>query len=394
MPSTFEGENVLTADVTMPREGVWHADVVSVGSEVLTGQVTLNLEGVEFHGTVLRSGVNGGRVETKVLGGKGLLPTVITAKDYSSTTTVRGVVRDILREAGETLSGTSEDAVLGRPLNHWERSSGPASRCLRDVLEKVPGATWRVLADGTVWVGLTSWPTASPDYTSLDEDYIHGVLTVATSRPALDPGTTFLGHRISFVTHRVRPESFRTEASLVDSPGNLLERVLQGVRREIDFSRSYPCRVVSQRADGSLELLPDDELLKGRGLDKIAIHSGLPATVKVSPNARCDVAFSAGDPARPYVHGWESPSALEIALGGGALSVGRQGDVVTLFLDHIALNLIAMALTNPAIGGFAVAAPAPQPVLYIPAAINPATLPVAIQAYGVISSGSPVVKSI
>ena len=390
--TTIQGISVLGGEITMPRVGVWHAKIQTPGDEELEGAASILSSGQTFVGTVLRSKVDGGRVLTRVVGGAGKMPTELPAKNYANAAgvKVRSVVADMLREAGEALSSDSEAAVLDRTLAKWERSAGPASGALRDLLEPF-GATWRVLADGTVWVGAVSYPEQTVAHVPLDEDGIDGTIEIAPEAPDLRPGVTFRGQRISYVGHLLEPDRLRTVAYVVGAPSNFLERSLEPIRREVDFSRPYLCRVTAQNADGTVALMPLDDRMKGRGLDKVKVRPGIPAEVKVPVGARCILEFAAGKPDDPQVTGWETTDLTELRIGGGELAVGRQGDIVTVFLDYVALNLIAAALTSPTVGAFAVVS-APGPVVFVP--FTPLTMPTPIQVSGSLVTGSAVAKTL
>ncbi len=346
----------------MPRAGAWHAEIESsddVGPPATAKGATITDDGVSFVGTVIpgRGGVIGGRWKGKIVGGAGGLTLTLDAKNYSSSVGVKvsQVVADILREAGETLSTTADQGTLGTGLGqHWERVSGPASRALVAVLDAI-GAGFRVLADGSVWVGPETYPTATIDHVLLDEDWIAGVTDIAPTRPDLTPGVTFLGHRISYVVHKIEPDALRTEA-YVNSPGNVLERIFGNLRTAIDYSRPYPCAVVSQNGDGTLQLDPDDKKLKGTGLDNVPIRCGIPAKVEVSGGARCVLEFDAGDPKRPFVSAWETSSVDKIRINSGAIPTAFKGGMVTVVIGRdgltdalfkIAANLLCAVPGSP-----------------------------------------------
>jgi hypothetical protein len=280
-------------------------------------------------------------------------------------------ILDRLIEAGE----------VPEMVAKWERSAGPASGALRDVLEPF-GAAWRVLRDGTVWVGEVAYPEQTPDHVLLDEDWIGGLIEIAPEAPDLRPAVTFRGQRISYVVHRFEPDRIRTEAHIVGAPGSMLDRLLEPMRREVDFSRAYLCRVTSQNADGTVALMPLDDRMKGRGLDKVKVRPGIPADVKVPVGARCILEFAGGKPDDPMVTGWETTDLTELRIGGGELSVGRQGDIVTVFLDYVAINLLMLSLVGSNSGG---------PVIWVP--LTPGTLPIPIQVSGSLVTGSAVAKT-
>src|SRR5690606_12571979 len=116
-------------------------------------------------GTALpnRSGLSGSRVRAKVVGGAGGLSRVLPAKNYANGVSVRTIVGDILREAGESLSSESSEAILSTALPKWERLRGSASRALVALLDQV-GAIWRVQRDGTVLVTVEAFPETTVEH--------------------------------------------------------------------------------------------------------------------------------------------------------------------------------------------------------------------------------------
>lgn len=97
----------------------------------------------------------------------------------------------------------------------------------------------------------------------------------------------------------------------------------------IHYWRMYPCEVVGQAADGSLDLMPDDESIRGNGLQGVPLKVGLPGfRVKVPNGSRIMLGYENGDPKRPYAVAWEPGSVTEITFDGGTQAVARKGDTV------------------------------------------------------------------
>jgi hypothetical protein len=278
----------------MQSEGAWFADVAidkPEDADVPDGPFSFEIEGVEFRGTVkpARSGEFAGRTHLRVIGG--------------------AVVADILRDSGETISSESDQALLDKQIAGWHRMGGPGKNALTQVL-KPQGATWRVLRDGTVWVGTDGWPEVEPNGTVLDVQHGDGVVLSAPDTPDAVPGIVVSGHRIVQVVHRLDERGLRTEHH-ARSVRTVRDALLEPLRAEIDYSRRYPCKVTAQNADGTLQVLPEDEKIKGRGLDRCDVYVGLPGTtLKVPAGAECLVAFRAGDPSRAYVDGWLQGTAF------------------------------------------------------------------------------------
>lgn len=313
MTATIDGSPILSATIRMPAVGAWHLDIEARRDTALAGTVTASIDGIAFVATVIRAGLSGSRSRAKLVGGKGRLSRDLGAKQYVGPT-VGQVVADILSEAGETVSATVDAATKAHALPSWERAKGLAGHALTAVLAKA-GAVWRVERGGAVWYGPQTWAAQDVDHVVIDEDWVAGVIEIAPEAPDLLPGVTFRGQRIESVVHRIGPSSLRTEARLTRG-GSMLERFLEGVLRKIDYSRLWPATVTKQNADGTLELVPDDDRIRGTGLDKVPIRYGQPGhKLEVRTGDRVLVGFAAGDASRPYVAGWEQ--------GAGKIRIGQ-----------------------------------------------------------------------
>lgn len=321
---------VISARVALPYLGGWHATIEATGESELSGQQTTDIDGEQFVGTVTRCSVYGGRVKLRVAGGAGGLPTELDARHYVAPSALL-VVQDILSACGEELDSSHQ--LTGVQLPSWERAKGPASHALGRLVASV-GMVWRVTRAGKIWIGADTYPEQEVEHRLLDEEWGAGLIEIAPDVPDLRPGVTFRGQQIRYVVHDLNGPTLRTEAYL-EPPGGLLNRFLDGLRREIDYSRSYPGRVVVQNANGSLQVMLDDAKMKGSGLDRVPIRVGLPGfSVKVEKGARVSVSWDAGDPARPYAALWDGDGhATEVEFKPGASSpVVRAGDSLQVMI--------------------------------------------------------------
>jgi hypothetical protein len=325
--ATLNGAAVLEAVVRMESAGAWTAEVSVDAQTAPIGRVTLAAGSAQFAGTALRAGVSNGSLLVRVVGGAGGLARELPAKRYADGTPARVVAADILAEAGEALSPASDAALLGRTLAGWTRVRGRAGEALR-VLTQSLGATWRVLADGTVWIGVESWPEADPEHVLVDEAPQAGRIEIADESASLVPGVTFQGQRVVRVEHRLSETALRTVA-WTDAAGDNFAAALEGIVRGLTAGSIYlglfPAKVIAQNADGTLELQPDDSRLPG--MSRVPIRYGIPGvSVKVAPAARVGIEFEAGDPARPVATVWDSASVIEIKFAGGVQPIARVGD--------------------------------------------------------------------
>jgi hypothetical protein len=303
------GVLLTSAEVTMQTQGPWFADVeldLPDDQDVPDGPFRFEIEGVEFVGAVKpeRSGRFAGRTHLRVVGGAGGLEAQLSARNYAGgVTRHRTVVSDILRDSGETLSSESDAAILDTQITGWHRSECTGRQALDQICAKA-SCTWRVLRDGTVWVGNDGWPDTQPSGTVLDVHHGDGFVLSAPDVPDSVPGQVIEGHRVVQVVHRLDERGLRTEHHS-RSVRSVRDKLLEPAMVEIDYSRRYPCKVVNQNADGSLQVVPEDAKIKGSGLDHCDVYVGLPGTrLKVPSGAECLVAFKAGDPSRAYIDGW------------------------------------------------------------------------------------------
>lgn len=325
------GAPLLTAEVTMLSTGAWHAQLGIDSEQEPTGPYVFRIGAVEFRGTIVpgRSGHFGGRTKLRIVGGAGGLSKTLKARNYSGGThTVRQILDDILRETGESLSSQSDAAVLGTRLAAWHRTEFTAKECL-DALIGHAGASWRILRDGTLWVGVDTWPEVTPDGELIDEDWSDGVITVSSDDPTGVPGVTISGQQVEQVVHRLDERGIRTDF-YARSPKSVLTRFLAPLRTELDYAAKWRCRVVTQNADRTLQLMPDEPRMRGQGLDKVKIRVGLPGMkINAQAGATCNLGFENRDPSKPYATDWEEDSPLvswELTDAKGA--IGGVGSVV------------------------------------------------------------------
>lgn len=339
------GTLVLGSEVTMPLVGAWQATVeADTGEDEAppTGPYWFEVDGVEFRGTVLpaRAGAFGGRVKIKVVGGAGGLSAELKPRNYAAgVTRVSTVVGDIVRDTGETLSGESDQAILDKQIPAWQRAAGAGKDALTKVLEKV-GATWRVLRDGTIWIGVDTWPEVEPDGHAIEEDWGDGLVTWAPDHPTMVPGVVVRGQRVEQVVHRLERAGLRTELH-ARSLQSSLRKALGSQRNDTDYTKRWRCRVTRQNSNGTVDVLIDDERMRARGVGQCRVRVGLPGTtLEVPKGARCLVGWDDADPALPYASDWESgtvASTAVITYPGGTRPAAGLGSMVRVILPFAPL---------------------------------------------------------
>lgn len=331
------GLPVLVGRMSFPSEGAWTAslDINAADLDAFEdGPVTIaSTDGVfALVGTVwtppggaARAGTTlGKRTTVAVVGGAGGLAETTTPKGYT-TSPVRLPLTDIMLAAGEELSTTVTAAVLDYPIGRWTL---PALRCdtaLRRLAE-VPGLVWRVLPDGTVWLGEDAYEALEIEHSVISEapEAARMVVAPAYGAEAVMPGVTFRDRRVSFVVHSVDEMGLRSDVTF--ESGDRLRAALERIvdrrvdQRGLPFAFPYSAKVVSQNANGTLELVLDDASMPK--LSGVPYYLGIPgAEVVVTSEARCFVSFANGDARRPFVSHWERDGLSEFVLGPDADSI-------------------------------------------------------------------------
>lgn len=215
------GKSVFFADVTLPRHGVWHADVQVDSDDAagLSGQLELDLGPLTLKGSVSsRVGSQAGRTTLRLVGGGGGLAKTCPAKGFKNAT-FGVVLKDILSAAGETLAASADPGVLATVFGQWTNLARPAAQALDTLVRRAPdGTAWRMLLDGTVWVGTEAWLDSGlvrgKDYQLLIDEPEQLRQHLGVEEPTLLPGTLLAGKKVSSVVHHVTPKWIRTTAWL------------------------------------------------------------------------------------------------------------------------------------------------------------------------------------
>lgn len=211
--ATLDGVPVLRGTLALPRRGAWSASLVLDTDTPPTGAVTLVTDegAVTYRGTVVRAREVYGRVEVLLVGGAGRLATVLPPRRYL-TTPARLVWQDLLSEAGEAASATSDATLLATQLPSWTRLRGQAGDALAR-LGAALGAAWRVRLDGTVQLTAAeaSEATSRQGDQQLDAQPADASALYALARLDLEPGQLLDGRRVSHLVHEIDAGSIRSK---------------------------------------------------------------------------------------------------------------------------------------------------------------------------------------
>jgi hypothetical protein len=201
----------------MPTRGTWIADLVIDAAEAVTGSVSIEAaDGLTLNGTVLadRTGVHLDSCYLRIVGGAGGLGKNVSGSYQRAQ--LRDPLGAVLRAAGETQASNISVSILTAPLTRWTLGPCRAARALDD-LARAAGSdiTWRVLEDGSVWMGAETWPELLLGDGDVISDAVpsarHYELAVDTLR--LKPGVTIDGvGKVAAVEHFISPDRIRSTA--------------------------------------------------------------------------------------------------------------------------------------------------------------------------------------
>jgi hypothetical protein len=333
---------VLSGTIDLPLVGLWVAEDVeldtddppAVGDRVGIEVVAASGETIAFRGTVRSASEYHARARLFVVGGAGGLGETITAQHYTASPTVLQIVEDILRAQGEALSSTVDAATLATlTVPSWMRAEGVAASALRLIADAI-GWDWRVLADGTVWLGVRTWAEVTGALAAslydLAANPAEQSVTYADAETLL-PGHTVQGRKVYRVEHTIGPRDLRTRATLERLGRDDWERAVRQAVPELAYLRTYEARVVGQNADGTLEVQAYDPAIGG--LSRVPVRLGLPGcAVTVAAGARVDLGFEEARPDKAYAGLWNTSAALvDVTLSGsGSCAVDDFADVTVL----------------------------------------------------------------
>jgi hypothetical protein len=206
------------------------------------------------------------------------------------------------------------------------------------------GATWRVLDDGSVWVGGDAWPDSGWAHQTLASDEALARQLLAGEAATLRPGTTLDGRRVTTCSYVFTDQGVRVEAELgkADRLAAAVATMVRGEMRGVDYLAMYPGRILAQSADLlAVDIACDSKTVGGHR--DIPLRIGIPGTkVKLTTGAggaRAMLGWENGDPQRPFVALFESGgleeiriSATKVVLADGDRPVACVGDIVQVTL--------------------------------------------------------------
>ncbi|NRA03260.1 MAG: hypothetical protein HRU00_11750 [Myxococcales bacterium] len=354
--------NVLKAEVTELLEGAWTARVEVDTDDEITGAVVLT-EGVTTWTGSIKPDLGAqehGRFIAQLVGGTGGLSGILGVRNYDSPF-LSDILSDIMTDAGEVLSPEVDTTVLVAQVERWSRLAGPGGLSLKQITDESTADHWRIRRDGLVWLGAETYPAVSPtfDFTEISRDPAQNSITIAPEDGQLLPavGESFLDHNVVGVVTTIEEGSLRQTISWESGNGGdrllgPMENLINAfVGRKIDYAKMYPSVVKAQNADGTLDLTPDDESIRGNGFKRIQISYGLPGVTALVPSGgRVNLYFQNGDPKQPRAALWEGSGVTALTVDGGSEEVLRGTSFVSAldtFVDALNTYIVVPVPSAP-----------------------------------------------
>ncbi len=306
--STHEGPlEVENISHRLRVHGNWSAtmDISKAAPPPAVGSIgTLNItrsSGVvdSFTGSIRRAQVTPGtqNLSATLVGGSGHLLDLIPERHHtfgSSTVPAGVVLADIAQAAGERLAPGVEAELDALTFQRYTRVKGPAWAAL-DVLAFVlgPEVGWRILADGSLWMGVEAWPAIDAMAYYWRGDPRDGAVLYVPDGAPYRPGTMIDGARIVECCYRITPGRPVMEARAEVAGDPKIQAPLQ------PYARTYPATVVSQNADLTLNVVADVPL--GNDLRNVPYKIGFAGTKIIIPSGSLvRVGFEGGLPTGIY----------------------------------------------------------------------------------------------
>lgn len=303
---------IVECHLIIPKIGAWMANDVLVDSDDsfnVGDSVTMNFLDTTFKGTILDTGIYRGFQRCTIIGGSGKLPDYLESASYNSVP-LGQVVRDIARKTDHQVSTKADQNVMNSNLAGWTILKMQASLALEKALQ-VTDSIWRILPDGTLWVGGESYTPLNPDdFTIIERFPEEARWNVYNEEYLIQPLTSFLGNEIQQVEYFINNNDLTMYIYFTENFADSIDN-LTNQNDNILYNTIYRCAVVNQKSNGLLDLTPNptNDIIKNGFTDVPIIYPFPGMKIEVPNGAICFVQFANGDPQYPRVFAWEDQTS-------------------------------------------------------------------------------------
>lgn len=328
---------ILSGTLRRNRSGNWTLIAERIASEQqITGQVSLRWLDRDLRGHVVTSEISEGYCVATIRGGTGGLVRSLAPKMYDFQVSAALIASNIASECGERLAPAS-NAALATPLASWIRRRGTAEQQLTALCDAID-AVWRVELDGSILVTRDTYaPIVGWDHTIPQGGWHarYAALNVISTELAAAPGQSYssdlpglTGKKIASVCYCTGdgPECWLyfvpDAAPATAGEAEPLREFIRETMRETAYHVTLSGRAAVQRADGSVDVYPDDRRLPA--LTTCLVRPPVPGgRVTVSPGTQVVVLFENADPRQRVIvaYGQGSPT-YPVALVNDGINAG------------------------------------------------------------------------
>lgn len=340
---------VSEVSLDFPRIGVWAGDalVSSDHSFSLFDEVQLKVDEIIYQGTIIAISNDEGLQKIRIVGGKGGLS--FPPKYSRNMKDIKGkdIIDGFIKDASENLGYIAPEIANYENPNFQTFNSIPIGVQLSHFLRRFNDSFFRIAPNGSVQIGFESENNVKINEQNMTKIQSAGDGSICYSFNLWDreihPGMIIDGFRIERMTVNVSNQGLAVWFFRSDPYRNPHIDELKHV-----LSASYPATIVTQNADGvdgklggTLQVIPDDPLIRGGGMDKLRIR-GLPGVyIRVPDGQRCSVSFDAQDAGRPYISGFlgePEPGKLDQTTDNFCLVLGNPSNADFVSLDELVQN--------------------------------------------------------
>lgn len=336
---------VIAGTVNMPHEGIWSADLVidqpdGNGFDAGTNVTIAADGGLTWKGVVVpdRAGAFLDAVHVRVLGGANGMTKTASKQGYIQPQAfVKDVIKSLCDTSGETLSNDTDQTFLNTNLVAWATFSQTITQALEKLIDiNAPSMIWRILADGTLWIGPDNFSDNSATFDLLEQNPEDGTTLIGSDAPFATPGMSLSGiGKVVAVQHQIMRDKIRARIWTQTSDGgqsqaSSIRAIARLETAPLDYYALYQCQVVAQSSDLTTvdvqPTSPNDARIPG--LQSVPVRAGSATKVQFVQGAKVLLGWDGGDPSLPYVCcGLSSDSVQRIKMAGNK-DAARKGDGV------------------------------------------------------------------
>lgn len=313
---TLNQLSLKSGRISIPRQGTFYSEMtlvseaapdLAIGKQATVG-IDTDVTGVSYVGTITTIAPSSfGTWVVTVIGGAGQAYAPVKALNLNKTTRNVVIQRIMGLAPAEQLAPFT---ITNASVKSWECASGIGFGVTLQNFLSTFGAVWRTNRAGLIEIIIDTFAASTLPKLS-QRTGAAGTLGVSYAVQGWDntgvpqPGTTIDGTRIEEVAI-----SFDATSTQLTLRNRTLSQALASANASLTnaalFAASWPATVTKQ--DGNtVSVTPDDDRIKGTGLDGVRLSYGTPLTTTTGlVGSKVYVSYGAADPTRPFVVAYDA----------------------------------------------------------------------------------------